>query len=202
MEASRHDSRHCWPSTYACLGHSSWCSGAYELRPVRYHDREPIRAWRNAQIDVLRQSQPLSEKTQDAYFAEIVRPQFDQSNPDQVLFTLWLEAHLIGYGGLVHIDWWHRRAEVSFLVAPVRLARRTYEEDFLSFLGLIAEVARDDLGFHRLTGETFPERVEHVRIFESFGFVREGRLLEHRRITGGFGDSLVHGLILETGETS
>jgi RimJ/RimL family protein N-acetyltransferase len=111
--------------------------------------------------------------------------------------ALWFDGTMVGYGGLVHINWFHERAELSFLVDPVRIANGSYERDFLTFLKLIARVAREDLALHRLTGETYPERTEHVRIFESFGFVCEGRLVQHRRVDGGYGDSLVHGLLLE-----
>jgi RimJ/RimL family protein N-acetyltransferase len=185
-----------WPQTYACLTGTTWRLDGYELRPIQFSDRAPIRDWRNSQIGVLRQSRLLTEADQDAYFMDVVRPQLDERQPDQVLVTLWSDNQLIGYGGLVHIDWHNRRAEVSFLVDPVRLTEGSYEKDFFAYLRLIADLARDDLSLHRLTGETFPERVEHVRIFESFGFVREGHLIEHRKQGEGFADSLVHGLIL------
>ncbi|MBC8084250.1 MAG: ribosomal-protein-serine acetyltransferase, partial [Hymenobacter sp.] len=46
----------------------SYHHGAYRLIPIRYDDREPIRAWRNAQLEVLRQATPLTAAQQDAYF--------------------------------------------------------------------------------------------------------------------------------------
>lgn len=38
--------------------------------------------------------------------------------PSQVLVALERAGVLIGYGGLVHISWANRRAEVSFLLTP------------------------------------------------------------------------------------
>ena len=198
MVTSGQEAREPWPASYTCLLESEWVLGSYALRPIQFEDRVAIREWRNAQIEVLRQAHPLTVEGQRAYFTDVVRPQLLEEKPDQVLMTLWFDGAMVGYGGLVHIDWFHERAELSFLVDPIRIATGCYEMDFLTFLELIARVARDDLALHRLTGETFPERTEHVRIFEAFGFVCEGRLVQHRRVGSGYGDSLVHGLLLDS----
>ncbi|MFC7668495.1 hypothetical protein ACFQT0_14770 [Hymenobacter humi] len=60
----------------------------YRLIPIRYEDREPIRAWRNAQLEVLRQAEPLTAEQQDAYFQRVVLPLFEQEKPGQLLFSL------------------------------------------------------------------------------------------------------------------
>ena len=76
--------------------------------------------WRNQQIDALRQKDYLTEKDQLDYFHQVVQPQYSKSNPDPLLMGFTKEDELIGYGGLVHIDWNNRRAEVSFLLESKR----------------------------------------------------------------------------------
>ncbi|ALW85908.1 hypothetical protein AUC43_12860 [Hymenobacter sedentarius] len=167
----------------------------YRLIPIRYEDREPIRAWRNAQLEVLRQAEPLTAEQQDAYFQRVVMPLFDQEKPGQLLFSLLHHDELVAYGGLVHISWPDSRAEVSFLADPARAAApETYRDDFLAHLRLLGQAAFVGLKFNRLFTETYDIRPAHVAILEEAGFRLEGRLRQHVRLAPDtFADSLMHG---------
>ena len=190
--------QNCFPlTTYRPLTDGIYQQGAYRLVPIRYEDREPIRAWRNAQLEVLRQAAPLTAEQQEAYFQQIVLPLFEQEQPEQLLFSLLHDGVLVAYGGLVHISWPDARAEVSFLADPARAADQpTYRRDFFTFLQLLSKVAFENLQFNRLVTETYDIRPAHVAIMEEAGFRREGRLRQHVRLTTGiFTDSLVHGLL-------
>jgi RimJ/RimL family protein N-acetyltransferase len=167
----------------------------YRLVPIRYEDREPIRAWRNAQLEVLRQAEPLTAEQQDAYFQRVVMPQFDQEQPGQLLFSLLHHDELVAYGGLVHISWRDSRAEVSFLAEPARAAEpETYRNDFRAHLRLLGQAAFVGLKFNRLFTETYDIRPAHVAILEEAGFRLEGRLRQHVRLAPDtFADSLMHG---------
>jgi len=167
----------------------------YQLIPIRYEDREPIRAWRNAQLQVLRQAEPLTAEQQEAYFQRVVMPLFEQERPGQLLFSLLHQGELIAYGGLVHISWIDLRAEVSFLEEPGRATDAdTYRQDFLAHLRLLGQVAFEGLKFNRLFTETYDIRPAHVAILEEAGFRLEGRLRQHVQLTPGtFADSLMHG---------
>ena len=169
--------------------------GAYQLTPIRYEDREPIRAWRNAQLEVLRQAAPLTAAQQEAYFQRVVLPLFEQEQPEQLLFSLLHDDELVAYGGLVHISWPDSRAEVSFLATPTRVADpATYHRDFRTYLRLLGRVAFEDLRLNRLVTETYAIRPAHVAIMEEAGFRREGCLRQHVRLASGiFADSLLHG---------
>jgi RimJ/RimL family protein N-acetyltransferase len=182
-------------TTYRPLPQAEFRHGAYQLIPIRYEDREPIRAWRNAQLAVLRQAEPLSAARQDAYFQQVVLPLFEQEKPGQLLFSLLYHDELIAYGGLVHISWPDSRAEVSFLVEPERAANaETYRRDFLAHLRLLGQAAFEGLGFNRLFTETYDIRPAHVTILEEAGFRLEGRLRQHVRLSPDtFADSLMHG---------
>ena len=181
--------------TYRPLPSAEYRHGAYQLVPIRYDDREPIRAWRNAQLEVLRQAAPLSAAQQDAYFQRVVLPLFEQERPDQLLFSLLRHGQLVAYGGLVHIAWPDGRAEVSFLADPGRAAEpATYRQDFRAHLRLLGQVAFEGLAFNRLFTETYDIRPAHVAILEEAGFQLEGRLRQHVQLKPGtFADSLMHG---------
>ena len=182
-------------STYRPLPQAEYRHEAYRLVPIRYEDREPIRTWRNAQLDVLRQATPLTAEQQEAYFQRVVLPLFEQEKPGQLLFSLLHNDELIAYGGLVHISWADLRAEVSFLVEPTRAAEpATYRQDFRAHLRLLGQVAFEGLEFNRLFTETYDIRPAHVAILEEAGFRLEGRLRQHIQLQPGtFTDSLMHG---------
>ena len=186
-----------WPDFIECSTLERQSVTAYQVRPIRSADAEPIRQWRNAQLNVLRQKTPLSVEDQRRYFRDVVRPDLLASQPSQILFGFLEQGRLIGYGGFVHISWANDRAELSFLIAPERAASKTYRTDFGAFLGLMIAMAHDELGFHRLTSETFASRVEHMTVLTSVGFELEGRFRDHTRVAGRYEDSLMHGLILE-----
>jgi len=183
------------PATYRPLPQAEYRWQDYQLVPICYEDREPIRAWRNAQLEVLRQAAPLTAEQQDAYFQRVVLPLFEQERPGQLLFSLLHRGALIAYGGLVYIAWADLRAEVSFLVEPARAAdAATYRQDFRAHLRLLGQVAFEALKFNRLFTETYDIRPAHVAILEESGFRPEGRLRQHVQLAPGtFADSLMHG---------
>ena len=182
-------------TTYRALPPAEYRWDDYQLVPIRYADREPIRAWRNAQLEVLRQAEPLTAAQQEAYFQRVVLPLFEQEQPGQLLFSLLHNNELIAYGGLVHLSWPDGRAEVSFLVDPTRAADpATYRQDFRAYLRLLGQVAFEGLKFNRLFTETYDIRPTHVAILEEAGFRLEGRLRQHVQLKPGtFADSLMHG---------
>ena len=181
--------------TYFPLPQPEFRWNDYRLVPIRYEDREPIRAWRNAQLEVLRQAAPLTAEQQENYFQRVVMPLFEQEQPGQLLFSLLENEELIAYGGLVHISWPDGRAEVSFLMDPRRAADpETYRNVFRAHLRLLGEAAFHGLKFNRLFTETYDIRPAHVAILEEAGFRLEGRLRQHVRLAPDtFADSLMHG---------
>ncbi len=181
---------------YACLDPAVVRRGERSLRALSREDMIPIMHWRNAQLEVLRQPEPLTLEQQERYFGHVVLPSFAEAQPRQILLAYLLGEALIGYGGLVHIAWPDRRAEVSFLVDPARAAvPEIYAEDFACYLDLIREVAFRHLGFTRLFTETFDIRPLHVSLLERHGFEFEGRMRAHVWINGQPVDSLIHGCL-------
>lgn len=184
--------------SYKCLKMNQYALDGYVLLPIRQEDMMPIKDWRNAQLAVLRQKQPLTEAEQHRYFTTVVWPSFEEEKPKQLLFSLLRDTTGIGYGGIVHISWEDRRGEVSFLLNPARVAEAgVYRQDFLAFLYLIKQAAYVGLGLNRLFTETFDIRPLHISILEEAGFRLEGRMKQHRIVDGAFVDSLLHGHLKE-----
>jgi RimJ/RimL family protein N-acetyltransferase len=167
---------------------------AYALQAVQPEHIENIRQWRNAQLDILRQSVRLTPEQQKAYYASNVWPAMKEDRPDNLLLCFFKGEELIGYGGLVHIAWDHRRAEVSFLVEQSRAKDPPrYRLDFLAFLSMIKELAFDDLRLNRLFTETYATRTNHILVLEEAGFRYEGTLRQHVIVGGRPVDALLHG---------
>jgi RimJ/RimL family protein N-acetyltransferase/predicted ATP-grasp superfamily ATP-dependent carboligase len=157
---------------------------------------ESIRQWRNEQLEVLRQKGLLSRDDQKRYWENTVSPLFENRLPEQMLFCLLYNDKLVAYGGLVHISWPDKRAEVSFLVDSERAQNEAlYREDFKAFMVLIKEIAFEELNFHRLTGETYAFRHYHISLMEQNGFVREGVMRDHIIDNGVYHDALIHGIV-------
>jgi hypothetical protein len=100
---------------YECMPRKFLADGRWTLQAVEPGDIEAIRCWRNAQIDVLRQSTIISTDQQIDYYNRCIWPEKSHQHPRNVLLIYLQDGAPIGYGGLVHIAWEHLRAEVSFL---------------------------------------------------------------------------------------
>ena len=179
-----------------CLTNQTFANDHYAISPITPLDIESIRRWRNAQLEVLRQKEPITESGQISYFNQHIWPTMPLAEPPNILMGLRRNDRLIGYGGLVHIAWEHRRAELSFLLDDRRASNEAgYTEDFLGFLSLIRKLAFDDLKLHRLFTETYALRTHHITVLESFGLRLEGVMRDHVRIGGDYVHSLIHGMI-------
>ena len=180
------------PDEYLVLKGFRGRLGEYELSSIRMEDSHCVRKWRNDQITALRQREPLTEKEQAKYFNEIVKPQFPQEQPDQILLRFTIEDELIGYGGLVHMNWKDKRAEVSFLLESERAKDLIlYKRECKVFMDLLRICAFTVLGFNKISTEAYSHREFHVNALETAGFVREGVLREHVRIDGVWVDSVI-----------
>jgi RimJ/RimL family protein N-acetyltransferase len=184
------------PVAYACLPHPQVEQGGFWVETVQPGHIQAIRAWRNAQLDILRQAAPISPEQQEAYFAAQIWPALAAPQPANLLLSFHEGERLIGYGGLVHIAWEHKRAEVSFLLDPqAATPTEAYKRRFTAFLGLMKKLAFIELGFERLFTETYALRTDHIAVLEAVGFRREGVLRRHVRIDGRSVDSLMHGCL-------
>lgn len=156
---------------YKPLKKDCFFSGNYCLIPVRYKDRLQIMNWRNDQIEILRQKELLTKEKQDKYFYDVMAKLFDEEKPSQLIFSLLFNDELIGYGGLVHIDWIKKTAEISFLNTPERAKDIvTFDKDWTNFLTLIETVAFEQLKLYSINTYAYNLRPYLYPILEAAGY--------------------------------
>lgn len=180
---------------YKILKNYEFKDGPYFLKPIELNEIEDIRKWRNAQKKYLRQRANISREEQFRYFNNFVFNSLNENEPRQILFSYFFNSDFIGYGGLVHISWHDKRAEISFLLKKsLANSVETYQTHFKKFLDLIKIISFQELKLNKLFTETYNLRPFHILTLEEAGFRLEGRLKNHVFIEGKFIDSLIHGL--------
>ena len=65
----------------------SYQEGDYELESVQPEHIEKIRQWRNEQMDVLRQSKPISKEQQIQYYEKHIWSELKSSQPKNILLS-------------------------------------------------------------------------------------------------------------------
>ena len=182
---------------YKSLDKQVFRHGKYSIVPIRMEDRFAIMKWRNEQIYHLRQSKPLTEEDQNRYFNEVVADLFTQEFPRDILFSYLEGEKCIGYGGLAHINWTDKNAEISFIMETA------LEEDFFEFhwkmyLKMIEKVAFDELRLHKIFTYAFDIRPHLYPVLESSGYRKEAVLRDHCLFEGRFKDVVIHSKIPAT----
>lgn len=178
-------------NTYKVLSNNSFKKENFSLVPIRLEDRYDIMHWRNEQMYHLRQNSPLTKEEQDNYFENVIVDLFTQKQPDQILFSFLEAERCIGYGGLVHINWKDRNAEVSFIM-DTRLEKDHFEKYWLIYLSLIEKAAFFDLGLHKIYTYAFDLRPQLYNILERKGYEKEAWLKDHVLINQNYTDVLIH----------
>jgi len=181
-------------ASYHCLKRQEYILGDYSLVPLRYEDRFDIMNWRNEQIYHLRQARPLTEEDQQFYFDNVVAKLFDQPKPDQILFSFLEKGRCVGYGGLVHINWIDRNAEISFLM-DTGLEVKHFAEYWSIYLTMLKELSFADLDLHKVYTYAFDLRPHLYAVLEANGFVREATLKEHCLFEGLYKDVVIHAYV-------
>jgi RimJ/RimL family protein N-acetyltransferase len=179
---------------YICLDQNVFEIGKYKIVPIRSNDRYDIMKWRNEQVYHLRQTAPLTIENQDIYFQNVVAQLFDQQQPNQILFSFLVDDVLVGYGGLVHINWLDRNAEISFLM-NTSIENEYFEEYWKVYLSLIELVAFKVLRFHKIYTYAFDIRPHLYPVLLSSGFLEDARLKEHYFFNNKLWDILIHSKI-------
>ncbi len=177
--------------TYKCLKKQIYQSGEYTLVPIRDEDKYLIMKWRNEQMFHLRQKEKLTSEKQEIYFKNVISALFRSEYPEQILFSLLYKGELIAYGGLVHIDWTNRRAEVSFLM-DTEIEKKEFESLWTIYLGLIKEVAFSDLLFIKVFTYAYDLRPQLYPVLLKNDFQEEARLRKHFLHERSFVDVLIH----------
>ncbi|GCC50610.1 hypothetical protein SanaruYs_08250 [Chryseotalea sanaruensis] len=176
---------------YKCLTKQQFYFKQYAIVPIRMEDRFSIMQWRNEQMYHLRQNRILTPEDQDQYFKTVVAKLFDLDKPGQILFSYLDGDTCIGYGGLVHIDWTNRNAEISFIM-DTTLEKEFFEFHWSTYLSLIERVAFEELDLHKIFTYAFNLRPHLYPVLEKSGFYREATLKEHAFFDERFISVVIH----------
>ena len=178
-------------NSYKVLNNQIFSIDEFSIVPIRYEDRMAILKWRNEQIYHLRQDEPLTESDQEYYFNSVVNKLFEQEKPNQLLFSFIKNGLCIGYGGLVHMNWIDKNAEISFIM-NTKLEKKYFSIHWKIFLKLIEKVAFIELKFHKIFTFAFDLRPHLYAPIEDSGFVKEVKLKEHCFFNGKYKDIIIH----------
>lgn len=176
---------------YKCLSVNRFLFNDFTIEPIREVDKFSIMQMRNEQMYHLRQSELLTEESQNRYFKNVVLDLFNKERPNQLLFSFLKSGEFIGYGGLVHINWLDKYAEISFIM-KTELEVANFECFWINYLGLIEKVAFEELGFHKLFTYAFDVRPHLYKVLEKAGFTEEARLKKHHLFGKEYVDVLIH----------
>jgi hypothetical protein len=180
--------------TYNCLHNQSFSNDTYSIVPIRMDDKLDIMKWRNEQIYHLRQNKLLTEEDQVKYFENVVKRLFEEDKPNAILFSYLERDKCIGYGGLVHINWIDKNAEISFIM-NTELEKDYFQFHWVSFLSLIEQVAFTELCLHKIYIYAFDLRPHLYSAVESVQYQKETVLKEHCYFRDKFIDVVIHSKI-------
>ena len=175
---------------YKVLKNQVFKNGNYCIVPVRSEDRHDIMRWRNDQIYHLRQKELLTTKCQDKYFSEVVEKLFGLTYPDQILFSFLKEKKCVGYGGLVHINWEDKHAEISF-VMETSLEGEYFHKFWSEYLVLIEKAAFDEVKLNKIFVYAFDLRPKLYEVLNNSSYTNEAVLKNHRRFKNSYIDVLI-----------
>lgn len=183
-----------FPNTYPFLKQNRFSKGECSIVPIRYEDRMDIMKWRNEQIYHLRQREFLTEQDQELYFKSIVSKIFDQEKPKQILFSYLRNDRCVGYGGLVHINWIDRNAEISFIM-DTELEVKEFHKHWQIYLELLEKVAFYELKMHKVYIYAFDLRPHLYEAIEASGYIQDAVLKEHCFFDRDYIDVIIHSKI-------
>ena len=183
-------------SSYKVLNSQEYRNEIYSIVPIRYEDRTVIMKWRNEQMYHLRQNKILTRETQNKYFNNVVEKLFNEKEPNQIIFSFLENDICIGYGGLVHINWIDKNAEISFIM-ETNLESNRFEEIWTRYLSLIEKVAFDDLKLHKIYVYAFDLRPHLSTCLESNNYFKDAVLKEHTYFNNKFIDVIIHSKIFK-----
>jgi RimJ/RimL family protein N-acetyltransferase len=176
---------------YRCLKHSKFGSIEFHIESLRDEDKFEIMNIRNEQIYHLRQAKPLTLEDQNVYFENVVSELFEQEKPSQILFSFFYNNEFVGYGGLVHINWIDKNAEISFIM-KTELEKDNFAKYWSNYLKLIEIVAFEELNFHKIFTYAFDLRPHLYPIFENAGFQKEAELIDHKKFDDKYINVIIH----------
>ena len=167
----------------------------YKIKKISYKDIETIRLWRNQSIKYLRQNKKISKKSQIRYFKEYIQKQTNLKKPKDIIFLFKKNSLPVGYGGLVHISWENKNAELSFLLNPKITNKKIYKIYFSKYIDLVLNFSFKICKLKKIYAQTFSYRKINTNLLKEKGFVYEGLLKKHVLKNKKFYDIILQSIV-------
>ena len=180
--------------SYKVLNKQVFKSGIYSIVPIRFEDRVDIMNWRNEQIYHLRQAKPLTLERQDDYFNTVISNLFNLDQPSQILFSYLKNNKCIGYGGLVHINWIDKNAEISFIM-DTELESDFFKFHWSKFLKMIESIAFKEINLKKIYTYAFDLRQNLYEVLLDSGYFKDAVLKQHCFFNDKYLDVVIHSKI-------
>lgn len=157
------------------------------LRPTERADLQQLWALlEDLDVVVRADSGPPLPKSLAAYEEQFDRGVKDPSK-DQIWLTIEVDGQLVGYGGLLDIDYFDQRCELGIALGRDHWGRGFGQEA----VGLLVGYAFAYLKMNRVGLKVLADDPRAVGAYRKAGFIEEGRLREHHWVGGEFHDLLV-----------
>jgi RimJ/RimL family protein N-acetyltransferase len=167
----------------------------YQIKHISFNDIETIRLWRNQSIKYLRQNKKISKNNQIKYFKNYVKKQTNLKKPKDIIFLFKKNSLLVGYGGLVHISWENKNAELSFLLNPKITNKKIYKIYFTKYINLVLNLSFKICKLKKIYTYTFGYRKINTNLLKENGFGYEGLLKKHVFKNKKFNDIIIQSII-------
>ena len=169
-------------------------SNGFSIENIKKNEIEQIRIWRNNSIKFLRQNRKISKKEQILYFKKNIYEQTLLRRPKHILFAFKKDNILIGYGGLVHISWENKNAELSLLLDPKYNDKKKYKIFFNKYIDLVIKFSFNRCKLKKIYTQTFSYRKINIELLKKNKFLKEGSLKNHIYKKGKFFHIIIQSL--------
>lgn len=145
-----------------------------ELKALSLEDMEPIRQWRNSQLEILRTSYPLTQEMQEQFYHDVVCNRYANArfwgivDTIEELSNMRGQKVLIGMAGIENIQWENKIGEISLILNP----KQSNNADLRKALVLIL-----DKGFNCLNLENLHTEVYSCNLNREFWLQRASEYL-------------------------
>jgi len=160
-----------------------------ELQAIEEHDLAQLQKWRNDPNirKYFREYRELSMQQQRQWYEEKVI-----NDPDTLMFIVKVSktGESIGVCGFNHVNWIHRRGEISIYIGKESLYIDPdgYAADGIA---LLLEYGFAQLGLMRIWTETYSFDEKKRDLLTSIGFQEDGILRKNYFFSGQWWDSIV-----------
>jgi RimJ/RimL family protein N-acetyltransferase len=111
---------------------------------------------------------------------------------ENFVFAVRIQGRLIGLVNLDGLDWVNSHVEAGIALTDPDVRGQGLASETLS---LLIQYCFEELGLHRIWARIIDRNIPSIRLFQSLGFLEEGRMRQHVLRNGEYRDMLIMGLL-------